>query len=233
MIEINDKNHISVLLSSLDKIYNQGKINGKLEAIDLYILNIIYKLLNNCCLELTNEQRKCLMNSYRNMYFYSNTICQATPIQIYQTNYKTKFFQAESEDCNNYPKFEDIYYWQEPLGRNFANIHPDIVDSTYLIGKSFDTEENFKLGKDIDYSDIGVICFLVTDTLTTDTYKIYDILNNDITHTFNTIYIDSLNSTLFVSSNSYSYGLMNITIKKQTTNLSIGPFNRIFNNTFL
>lgn len=212
MTEINDKNHISILISSLNKSYKQAKLNGKLNSIELYIFNIIFKLLNNQYLTLTNDERKCLISLYEKMYVNSKNICNNLP--IYTTKYKTKFFQAESTDCNNYPKFEDIYYWQEPLGRNFANIHPDITDSSYLIGKSFDTEENFKLGKDITYSDIGVICFLVTDTLTTEYYRIYDNLNNDVTHTFDTIYINALNSTLYVSDNSYSYGLMNIKIKK-------------------
>ena len=39
MLEINEQNHTSVLISSLDNIYNQGKLNGKLNSVNLYILN--------------------------------------------------------------------------------------------------------------------------------------------------------------------------------------------------
>ena len=51
MIQIDEKNHASVIIGSLNKIYNKVKLSGKLEAIDLYILNMIYNILNNCFLE--------------------------------------------------------------------------------------------------------------------------------------------------------------------------------------
>ena len=46
MFEINELNHVPVVISSLDKIYNKAKVNGKLNSINLYIFNIIFKLLN-------------------------------------------------------------------------------------------------------------------------------------------------------------------------------------------
>lgn len=213
MTEINDKNHISILLSSLNKSYKQAKLKGKLNSIELYIFNIIFKLLNNQYLVLTTEERKCLISLYEKMYINSKNICNNLP--IYKTRYVTKFFQAESTDCNNYPKFEKIYYWQEEdIDNRIADVAIVVDDVNYLTNKLNDTEPNFIIGKDIQYNYIGVICFLITDTLTTDVYKIYDILNNDVTNGFDVQYINTMNSTLYVSKNIYSHNLMNLKIKK-------------------
>ena len=213
MTEINDKNHISILLSSLNKSYKQAKLKGKLNSIELYIFNIIFKLLNDQYLVLTTEERKCLISLYEKMYINSKNICNNLP--IYKTRYVTKFFQAESTDCNNYPKFEKIYYWQEEdIDNRIADVAIVVDDVNYLTNKLNDTEPNFIIGKDIQYNYIGVICFLITDTLTTDVYKIYDILNNDVTNGFDVQYINTMNSTLYVSKNIYSHNLMNLKIKK-------------------
>ena len=232
MTEINDKNHISILLSSLNKSYKQAKLKGKLNSIELYIFNIIFKLLNNQYLVLTTEERKCLISLYEKMYINSKNICNNLP--IYKTKYITKFFQAESTDCNNYPKFEKIYYWQEEnINNRYSDVLIDVDNPGYLTNKLNDTEPNFVIGKNIQYDYIGVICFLITDTLPTDDYRIYDILNNDVTNGFDTGYVNTMNSTLFVSTNIYSHNLMNLKIKKQTTSLTNGPFNTTFNNIFL
>ena len=74
MTEINDKNHISILLSSLNKSYKQAKLKGKLNSIELYIFNIIFKLLNDEYLVLTTEERKCLISLYEKMYINSKNI---------------------------------------------------------------------------------------------------------------------------------------------------------------
>ena len=232
MTEINDKNHISILLSSLNKSYKQAKLKGKLNSIELYIFNIIFKLLNDEYLVLTTEERKCLISLYEKMYINSKNICNNLP--IYKTKYVTKFFQAESTDCNNYPKFEKIYYWQEEdIDNRIADVVIVVDNLNYLTKKLGDTEPNLEIGKNIQYNYIGVICFLITDALTTDVYKIYDILNNDVTNGFDTQYIDDLNSILFVSKNIYSHNLMNLKIKKQAIGLTSGPFNQTFNNIFL
>ena len=52
MINITIKNHLGVLIGSIDKIDKRAQMVGKLESKEIYYLNIMYKLLNN--LELTN-----------------------------------------------------------------------------------------------------------------------------------------------------------------------------------
>jgi hypothetical protein len=233
MIEINEKNHASTIISSLSKIYNEGKITGKLDAIDLYLLNIIYKLLQGCCITLTETQKKQLINSYRNIYFHAKNICHTTAIEIYKPTYKTPFFQAETEDCNTFSVPNKIYYWQEEdRNTTINNIIPLVDDQGYFLNKLHNTKENFEIGIDITYNYIGRICFGIINAQSTDTYKIYDILNNDVTHTFNRVFIDTIDTIIFVSENIYSHNIMNLKIKKTNEIFDNGIFNNIFNNIF-
>ena len=233
MIQIDEKNHASVIIGSLNKIYNKAKLSGKLEAVDLYILNMIYDILNNCFLELTKIQKEQLITIYRSVYFHSINICNINSIETYKSIYKSPFFQAESTDCNDYPIADKIYYWQENnTNTTIENIILLIDDQGYFLNKPFDTKEAFYIGKNIDYVNIGKICFAITEAVETDTYKIYDSLNNDVTHTFTRVFIDSINTILFVSQNTYSHGIMFFKFKKTIDIFDNGIFNNIFNNTF-
>jgi len=214
MLEINEQNHTSVLISSLDNIYNQGKLNGKLNSINLYILNIIYKLLDNCCMTLTQIQRRELIDLYRKIYFNSESICKITNIQKYIMPVKQTFTQAEIEDCNQINTFPKIYYWQyDGLNSIFQSIVDEVIITDYFNNKEYDSYENFALGKIITYSKIGKIIFAAFDTLNSN-LNIFDNLNNNITDQFTRTYIDSHNLTLFVSKNNYSHGDIKIKIIK-------------------
>jgi hypothetical protein len=233
MIEINEKNHTSIIISSLNKVYNTGRMTGRLESTDLYLFNTIYKLLAGCCLDLNDIERKQLMSLYRTMYFHSVNICHTTPIEVYENVYKTPFFQADSVDCNDYPVTDKIYYWQEEsINTTIENIISLIDNQGYFSNKPFYTKEILEIGKDINYINIGRICFAIIEAIDTDTYKIYDSMNNDVTHTFDRVYIDSINTILFVSQNFYSHGTMEFKIKKTTDIFDNGIFNSIFNNIF-
>ena len=212
MINITIKNHLGVLIGSIDKIYKKAQMVGKLESKEVYYLNIIYKLLNNS--ELTNSQNNQLITFYNKLSFYSDNICPPKVIKKYQTTPKPKFEQAEITDCNTYSKNELIFYWQEIYTLNNSQI-TDLVDNTnYLMNKPSDTYENFEIGKNIDYTKVGKIVFLALESDTTN-YTIKDDLNIDVTHTFNISLIPQLNATLFISDNNYSHGIMNFKIIKQ------------------
>ena len=211
---INETNNQAITISSLNKIYNQAKINGKLDSVNLYILNIIFKLLNGCCIELTHYEKQRLMEMYRKIYFHTDNICKKAFVEPYQYT-KPKFVQAESEDCNSFPKFPKIYYWQEEDYNTISNDVFQLIDDTgYFITKSFDSYENFEIGKTINYSNYGKIIFLATNTLNTDVFKIKDFLNIEVNDSFTITYNDVINSTLFVSKNNYSYGDINFKIIK-------------------
>lgn len=215
MLEINEQNHTGVLLSSLDKIYNKGRLNGKLNSINLYILNIIYKLLDNCCIELTQENKIQLMDLYRKIYYNSETICKVSNIKKYNIPVKLHFEQAETEDCNVYPKVNKIFYWQEESYINTVVVILDMIgNDDFFTLKSNDSLISFENGKLIEYNNIGRICFAITESDENEVFKIYDILNNDITHSFNTEYYTVKNCRLFISNNIYSHGDINFKIKK-------------------
>ena len=212
MINITIKNHLGVLIGSIDKIYKRAQMVGKLESKEVYYLNIIYKLLNNS--ELTNSQNNQLITFYNKLSFYSDNICPPKVIKKYQTTPKPKFEQAEVTDCNTVISNKSILYWQEVYTLNNSQI-TELVDNTnYLVDKPSDTYENFEIGKNIDYTKIGKIVFLALESDTVN-YIIKDVLNNDVTHTFNISLIPQLNATLFISDNNYSHGIMNFKIIKQ------------------
>ena len=177
MINITIKNHLGVLIGSIDKIYKKAQMVGKLESKEVYYLNIIYKLLNNS--ELTNSQNNQLITFYNKLSFYSDSICPPKVIKKYQTTPKPKFEQAEITDCNTYSKNELIFYWQEIYTLNNSQI-TDLVDNTnYLMDKPSDTYENFEIGKNIDYTKVGKIVFLALESNTID-YIVKDNLNINV-----------------------------------------------------
>jgi hypothetical protein len=212
MIEITIKNHLGVLIGSIEKIYKRAQLNGKLETVDIYYLNIIYKLLNK--LELTNSENNQLISFYNKLSFYSNNICPPKVIKKYQTTPKPIFEQAEVTDCNTVISNKSILYWQEIYTLNNSQITNLVDDTNYLTDKPSDTYENFEIGKNIDYTKIGKIVFLALESDTIN-YIIKDDLNIDVTHTFNISLIPQLNATLFISDNNYSHGIMNFKIIKQ------------------
>ena len=212
MINITIKNHLGVLIGSIDKIYKRAQMVGKLESKEIYYLNIIYKLLNN--LALTNSQNNQLITFYNKLSFYSDNICPSKIIKKYQTTPKPKFEQAEVTDCNTVISNKSILYWQEVYTLNNSQITNLVDDTNYLLDKPSDTYENFEIGKNIDYTKIGKIVFLALESNTID-YIVKDNLNINVTHTFEITLIPHLNATLFISDNNYSHGIMNFKIIKQ------------------
>jgi hypothetical protein len=231
MLEINEQTHEGILISSLNKVYNKGRVYGKLKALNLFILNLTFKLLDGCCLELTNAERRQLLDIYRKIYFNSEDVCNSVPLSKYELIQKSKFTQAEVTDCNEYTKFENIYYWQEEnLSTRYADVYPLSKVDGFTKDKLFDKETVFEVGKFIPYTKIGVIGFFITDTKSNDVYKIYDYLDNDVTDLFDQIFVVEKNSILFVSKNIYSHGIMKFKIKKIITNQGI--FDEVFNTIF-
>jgi hypothetical protein len=212
MITINVKNHLGVLIGSIEKIYKKAQISGKLESVDIYYLNIIYKLLNNS--ELTNTENNKLIDFYNKLSFYSENICPPKIIKKYQTTPKVVFEQAENTDCNTVPMNKSILYWQEVYTLNNSQITELVDDTNYLVNIPSDTYENFEIGVNIEYDKVGKILFLALESDTVN-YIVKDVLNNDVTHTFTITLIPQLNATLFISDNNYSHGTMNFKIIKQ------------------
>jgi len=212
---LNDKLHTSSIINSLNKAYNQSKLNGKLVTEDIYLLDSIYKLLDGCEMSLNNKQLKNLKELYISILNNSKYICKTPIFKTYYSKEVIPFVQAESQDCNNIPKLDLIYYWQESLGVLPSTILANIATDQYLQTKPSDLKSKFIEGKDINYTDIGLICFALNDVLVIDNYHIYDDDNDsDVTLGFESFYNTELKTRIFISYNIYSYGLMNFKIKK-------------------
>jgi hypothetical protein len=219
MLEINEQNHTSVLISSLNKIYNQSKLKGKLNSINLYFLNIIFNLLNNCCIELSNKEKKQLMNVYRKLYFNSENICNVENVLKYKIEPKITFTQAETKDCNQYNEGinKKIYYWKESVGSSttFEDIVLICKNLSYVTTHNNNTFQEFNNGVEIDYLNptTKCICFNLHGVTINDNYKLYDENDVNITNLYDSQYIPETNSLIFVSL-SYTITHNEIKIKK-------------------
>lgn len=213
MLNINEINNQTILNTSLNSLFNNLKATGDLKVYDLYLLNLIYKLLNNQNLELSEIQKKILKSFYIKLYMYSN-ICKITEnTNIVYPSIKT-FEQADYTDCNDVNTFPKIYFWQYDdllLDNNF--IQNDILTNNYFINKQFDTYINFENSKNINYSNIGRICFAAFNSNNSN-FLIKNELNLLINDHFDITYIPLLNCTLFVSKNIYSNSTINFKIIK-------------------
>lgn len=214
MIEITPDNHALTLNSSIAKIHKKARLNGKLNAVDLYLLNVLYDLLYTCGLELTHEQRKKAEKVYRSIYNCSDDICKVTEIKGYTTKFESKFVVQEITDQNIIPVVAKVSYWQEPLGVDSTEILDLIATNTYVNTKPSKTKEEFLNGVDINYQDIGLIVFVINCNKESDQYEIFDYNGFDVTDAFNSFFDEDLELRIFISKNIYSYGIMEFKIKK-------------------
>ncbi|HEX8586060.1 MAG TPA: hypothetical protein VF680_16825 [Allosphingosinicella sp.] len=198
--------------SSLEKLFKQAQLEGKLYPQDVYILNILYKLLG-CNFELSKSQYNCIFELYNNILLNSQYVCPILTASNYQTTPIQTFTQAEVTDNNDYPITSKIIYWQEDdYSTSIESIQALITTNGYLEDKLSDSYQSFNTGKLISYKSIGRISFLLVGS-GNNTYTITDELGNNVTDAFVESYIPSLNSKLFISTNVYSHGDMKFKIK--------------------
>lgn len=235
MQQINEKSHYSTTISSLNKEYKKTKIGKTMTPNDIYLLDVVYNLLQGCCLELSDIETKKLLKLYNTILHTSKVICNNNYQEVYQMTKIDKFIQAEKTDCNTIPVkpvTNKIYYWQEV---SYLTTIDDIIllvdNEGYFTDKLSDTYSNFEnIGKTINYPYLGRICFYATKS---DNYKfvITDLLNNDVTDIFDIVYLPDLNDTLFVSKDFYTPS--DIFFKFTQTNiLNDSIFDIEFNNIF-
>lgn len=211
---ITNKNHLETVVGSLNKMILIAQQKGVLNSKELFLVNLIGKIILEDHNEMSFKDKQRLIN----MYFaiinkYSKIICKSELKRNYAF---TSYLDANTipSKCYIAPLNKSILYWQEVYTLNNSQI-TDLVDNqSYLIDKPSDTYENFEIGKNIDYTKVGKIVFLALESDTVN-YIIKDVLNNDVTHTFNISLIPQLNATLFISDNNYSHGIMNFKIIKQ------------------
>ena len=208
MQQINEKSHYSTIISSLNKEYKKTKIGKTITPNDIYLLDVVYNLLQGCCLELSDIETKKLLKIYNTLLHGSKIICNNNYQEVYQMSKTDKFIQAEKTDCNTIPiqpKVTKIYYWQEQSYlTTITDIIPLLTSTNYFTNKLFESYSNFEnIGKTINYPYLGRICFYATES-DNKNFIITDVLNNDVTDVFDTNYSSTLNNTLFVSKDFYT-----------------------------
>lgn len=212
-MQIQEKNHIVILNSSLNKSYNKSKIDGVLENVDLYFLNCIYKIINNNKLNLTSESLNKLILFYNKLLMYNKNLCNLQFITQYKINNINNFTQANSSDCNETNSFGKIYYWQETFENDNIEI-VNLINLDYLNNKLNDSYESFVIGKNINYNIIGKLCFFMLNSQSPDNFIIVDALGNNVTHAFDKYYNTLLQGNLYISQNIYAHGDLFFKIKK-------------------
>lgn len=231
MIEISKQNHATVVNASLKKLYNQARIKGKLESVDLYIFNVLYHLVNECDFTLTREQIRKLECIYRILYNTSKDICKINNLQ------RTKFqrprrFIVPSPGTAIPPVIAKVYYWQEPTPfTEFTDIQDAILNDNYLDDKPSVTKTEFEFGVDVPLVNIGRIVFVFNPSDLASTFIIKDVLNNDVTHAFTKVSLESINMMMFVSEQVYAYGSLKLSAIETPGELA-KIYNNVFNNTF-
>ena len=211
---ITNKNHLETVVGSLNKMILIAQQKGVLNSKELFLVNLIGKIILENHNEISFKDKQKLTN----MYFaiinkYNKIICRSELKRNYAF---TSYLDANllPNKCYIAPLNKSILYWQEVYTLNNSQITELIDDTSYLTDKPSDTYENFEIGKNIDYTKVGKIVFLALESDTLN-YTIKDVLNNDVTHTFSITLIPQLNATLFISDNNYSHGIMNFKIIKQ------------------
>jgi len=231
MIRNNDKQHVLTTICSLNKSILNAKLKGKLISSEIYVLTSIYNLLTKCTDSLTEIDKNKLSLLYNHIFYNYSNICKRYDINSSLNKSTPVFRQNNVSTSSTVPSFKYINYWQEiDYSTTFEDVKTLVLDPSYPESKFHDSYGNFENGITITYSNIGRICFVLKDTLYTENYAIYDILDNNISDSFSRHYDTTNNYILFVSNNIYSYGDMFIKIKKINNDFSI--FNDIFNNIF-
>lgn len=214
MIDIDNKKHLSTIINSLNKDYNMSKVYGKLNPLSIYYIDIIYNLIYNCGLSVDEKQLSELITLYTKIIRNSDTICNSKIQCQKHININQNFTQSSNDDCNTIPDQNSykIYYWQSEEIKDEISQIKLLINPTFLSTKQFDTYQNFELGKTINYSEIGRICFLDSNSNTIN-YEIKNELGNNITDQFDIENLPS-NQTLIVSKNIMSFGDIKLKIKK-------------------
>lgn len=211
MVVLNN-NHQYTIIASLEKIYNYAKINGVLKPKELYLLNIIYKLLNNCD-NCYNDQIK-LISLYHKILNNSKLLCKSNNVKDY---YFSNFNGFYIDVNNNTPPIitdptpvdPDPVIPPKTCGNAFNVIYPlkvyfftleDIARPGCFIDQYGGYIKNIKIKQlptegILTYNDINVTVNDIIDLDNISNFK-YTSLNND-TDTFSYIIAGSSNPTIF------------------------------------
>ena len=87
--------HIAIVSCSLDVIYGESRMSGKLNTHNLYLLEVINKFLVNCESTLTIQQQNRLRTFYNDILTTSKELCNVPLQNLTSVVSKPKFVQAD------------------------------------------------------------------------------------------------------------------------------------------
>lgn len=177
MKEISEFQHNQVLVNSLNKMLTAFKLGVDADITDLQILNIIYDLQYSSCMMLPLDDYYRLNKIYYRIIRNNNLICTPDLSNLlYKSNSNFKFYRAHVDDAPIPPESRGIYYSQN----NKTII--EILDNLENLMQGVKIESLDNVTVDFDITNLGR--FTLVSDIDIRNYKIYDILNNDITSEF-------------------------------------------------
>lgn len=212
-METNDRtlNHISNMITSLEKNFKNIYLGKPLKMSELYLYDAIFNFIEGCNIELTSSQIRTLTQMYNRLPSLSDQVCRSFVKQEFQT--KPKFIQAERNDIMNNGSPFKVYYWQDDnVDNSPEEIYNLSLNPGFLNNKPYLPYNKFNIGVYIDYTKIGKIAFKIVNP-GDESFIIYDVLRNDVTDGFERFY-DVVNKTVtFVSIYDYANSEIEFKIK--------------------
>jgi hypothetical protein len=214
---VNQLNNLSVLVGSINKVISNAATKGVIRVKELYLLNLVYKLIIHQCDqgEVTPLVMKLNSLYYKLLNKYSY-LCKAKLEKFYElSNNLNPTFDAYTDPVA--VKEGDIYHWQENGPSMSLEEIKALITVSYYEAKEKDTYESFESGKTISYSNVGRIVF-VDSASNTVSYEIKDVLGNEISSMFEIKNVQPEGYTTIISKNIYSFGDVYIKIKRSGSN---------------
>jgi hypothetical protein len=228
------KLQLSLLIAVLNYAYLQSPIyNEYFESLNLNLNDVIINkttkyLSENLVYGQGNVSPLVIqtVGAHYLSFYYTDLVAAKDPEEV--SYVKAKYNAADVITCLNsigiiVPNTEtvtttgiDIYYWQLLTSTETINNVLAPLTDIYLASKDKDTLKNFSIGKTINYSNIAKAAFVIKGALS-DSFALYDSLNNNVTAQFDKIYNPTTKTILFVSKANYSFS--NIFFKIKNLNI--------------
>ena len=207
MLNIKSLVHTGTMVTSLNNAIKKVRVNGVLSTDDLYIANAVYSLLNTLCLDLTNNQRRELINTYNNLVFKSDQICSELILNHNTVDISNHI--SNYVDPSTIFKDDNIYYWKATISETDENIL-NTLDESKILGSNKIIRNDASQNLPLNISGVGKYCIFIKRL--TNNISVFDILNNDITNYFNYYPADELNGVLLITKNMHTSDIVNLKI---------------------
>lgn len=191
---------------------NKGVIRNK----ELFVLNIIYKILKaDCYIQNKEKETKELLSIYYRIINKYSFLCKSELTRDYY--FESEHINKTIEECLKYcpedPVDNSVYYWQEKLRQTSVDEIELLINGEYLIDKNKATYEEAVEGVMVNCENVAKIVFVATNTQESE-FIVQDVLGNNITEYFEIRKLIELKAVMICSLKPYSYGQVFLKLKK-------------------